>query len=202
MSEGKVPDRSGRVAEVPGLFRPKDLVDLGLPKSQLARWLEDGRAEWLARGLYRRTDAEITELETVAMVCKRAPRAVVCLLTALHIHAIGTQAPGAVWIAVGRKSWSPRMRSTRLKVVRFAPRLLTYGVDERDVLGVTVRVTSPARTIVDCFRYRRKIGIDIAAEALRDAVRRRVVTIAQLDQVAEPLRMRRVMRPYLEALIE
>lgn len=188
------------ISDLPGLFRPRDLVEAGIPKSHLGVWLREGTIEQIGRGLYRRTDEEITEMETIATVAKRVPRSVVCLLTALHIHEIGTQAPEAVWIALDRKARVPRLAPTRLRVVRFAPRLLRFGVDERIVLGVTVRITSPARTIVDCFRYRRKIGIGIAVEALSDGLRSQHVTMQQITRIAEVLRMERVMRPYLEGL--
>ena len=200
MPTAKKPSRPKEIQEIPALFRPRDLVEQGLPKSQLAIWVREGTAEQLGRGLYRRTDAEASELETIAMVAKRTPHAVFCLLTALHIHAIGTQSPSAVWIALDRKARSPRLSPAKLKVVRFAPRLLHEGVEKRVVLGVDVFITSPARTIVDCFRYRRKIGIDVAMEALSDGLRSKRVIATKINRVAEALRMTRVMRPYLESL--
>ena len=186
--------------KVPDLFRARDLEALGYPKSRLTAWIREGKAERIERGLYRRTDAEGSELETIAMVAKRVPRAVVCLLTALRVHEIGTQSPHAVWIALDRKARPPRLAPVKLQVVRFAPKLLTHGVEHLEVLGVSIQITSPARTIVDCFRYRRKIGLDVALEALSDGLRRKRVTVAQLLRAAEVASMARVMRPYLESL--
>jgi predicted transcriptional regulator of viral defense system len=196
----KQPRETSPTSEIPDLFRARDLEELGLPKSRLNAWVRECKAERIERGLYRRTDAEGSELETIAMVAKRVPRAVVCLLTALRVHEIGTQSPHSVWIALDRKARVPRLAPARLRVVRFAPRLMKHGVERREVLGVTIHITSPARTIVDCFRYRRKVGLDVALEALSDGLRRKRVTVSQLIRAAEVASMVRVMKPYLESL--
>lgn len=162
--------------------------------------LARGEVERVARGIYRRTDAEITELETVAAVSKRVSGSVVCLLTALAIHEIGTQLPNRVWIAIDRKARKPRVHDLPIEIVRFSGPMLSYGVDTIEALGVEIRVTSPARTIVDCFRYRKKIGLDVALEALHDAVETKKVTVAEVDRVARVSRIRSVLRPYLESL--
>ena len=159
-----------------------------------------GEAERIGRGLYRRR-AEVTELDTVATVCARVPGGVVCLLTALVIHRIGTQLPRDVWIAIDRKARKPRLEDLPVHVVRFSPLLLRYGVEERRVQGVPVRITSPARTVVDCFRYRNKIGLDVALEAMKDGLRTRRVSVSELVRAAEVCRVERVLRPYLEALV-
>jgi predicted transcriptional regulator of viral defense system len=159
-----------------------------------------GEVHRIGRGLYRLAEAPLTELETVAAVSKRVPGAVVCLLTALHVHDIGTQAPRHVWIALDRKARKPRASGLPVKVVRFSEPLRRYAVETREVLGVPVRITSPARTVVDCFRYRRKIGLDVALEALRDAVGSRKVTVAEIARVAEACRIRTVLMPYLQLM--
>lgn len=162
--------------------------------------IQRGEATRVGRGLYRLRDAPLTELETVAAVSKRIPGAVICLLTALHIHEIGTQAPREVWIGLDRKAWKPLASELPLRVVRFSPAMLSYAVQTRVVLGVPVRITSPARTVVDCFRYRRKIGLDVALEALRDAVASRNATVDEITRVAEVGRIQTVIAPYLESL--
>ena len=154
----------------------------------------------MSRGLYRRRDAPVTELETIAQVSKRVPRAIVCLLTALHVHGIGTQAPRDVWIAIDRKAWRPRVSGLPVRIVRFSGQMLTFAIQTRDVQGVKVRITSPARTVVDCFRYRNKIGLDVALEALRDAVGSRKATIAEIDRASQVCRVRTVIAPYLAAV--
>ena len=162
--------------------------------------LRRGEIQRVARGLYRLRDAPLTELETIAAVSKRIPNAIVCLLTALHVHSIGTQAPRDVWIALDRKARKPARLPARVRIVRFSGAMLTYGIQTRPMLGVPVSITSPARTIVDCFRYRNKVGIDVAMEALRDAVRSRITTVDKISRAAEMCRIRTVIGPYLEAL--
>lgn len=162
--------------------------------------LERGDVIRVGRGLYRRRDAPLTELETVAAVSKSVPSAVICLLTALHIHGIGTQAPRDVWIAIDRKARKPRLPELPVRIVRFSGPLLRYAIETREALGVRIRVTSPARTVADCFRYRRKIGIDVALEALRDALHSRKATIDEIWRAADVCRVRTVIAPYLEMI--
>jgi predicted transcriptional regulator of viral defense system len=145
-------------------------------------------------------EVEPTELETIAMVASAVPHAVICLLSALRIHEIGTQSPHEVWIALDRKSRKPARVPTKVRIVRFSGAMLSYGVTKRTMLGVPVSITSPARTVVDCFRYRNKVGIDVAMEALRDAIRTRKTTVDEISRAADIGRIRTVIGPYLEAL--
>ena len=189
-----------KTAGVGAFFRPRDVKPFGVSYRQIQGLVAAGTVEQLGHGLYRMSAVEPTELETVAMVSAAIPGAIVCLLTALGIHEIGTQLPNEVWIAIGRKSRKPTRAPARIRVVRFSGAMLTYGVIQRKMLGVSVSITSPARTVVDCFRYRNKIGIDVALEALRDAITSRKASIAEIDRAAEVCRIRTVIRPYLEAL--
>jgi predicted transcriptional regulator of viral defense system len=136
----------------------------------------------------------------LAEVAKRVPKGIVCLLTALRFHAIGTQHPREVWLGVDRRAGVPRIDVAPIRVVRLSGAALTAGVDERDVEGVIVRITSPARTVVDCFKFRNKIGVDVAVEALRDYRRLRKGTVDDLWRQADQLRMTRVIRPYWDAI--
>lgn len=188
-------------AKLRQIFRYKDLEESGIPDSHLRSMVREGQAEQVARGLYRLTDAKPTELLTVAMVSTRIPQAIVCLLTALHIHQIGTQAPHEVWIALDFKARKPKVRDLPIRVVRFSGRMRSVGVQTRQVQGIPIRITSPARTVVDCFRYRNKIGIDVALEALRDAFHSRIATLDEIERVAAACRASRVMRPYLQSLV-
>lgn len=181
-------------------FRPRDLVSLGVSHRHLQQFVEEGRVEKLGRGLYRLSEIQPTELESIAMVAAAVPNAIVCLLTALSVHQIGTQVPHEVWIALNRKSRKPVRVPTRVRIVRFSGAMLTYGVVKRSMLGVGVSITTPARTVVDCFRYRNKVGIDVAMEALRDAVRSRKATVDQISRAAEVCRIKTVVAPYLETL--
>jgi predicted transcriptional regulator of viral defense system len=181
-------------------FRPRDIKPLGVSFRQLQSLVSKGLVEDLGSGLYRLSDIEPTELETIAMVASAVPNAIVCLLTALRIHEIGTQSPHEIWIAVGRKARKPVSVPTRVRIVRFSGAMLSYGIVTQPILGVPVKVTSPARTVVDCFRYRNKIGLDIAIEGLRETVRARKATVDEIVRAAEVCHARTVLRPYLEAL--
>ena len=181
-------------------FRPRDVRQLGVTYHKLQRLVADGHAEKAGPGLYRLSDAEATETETIAMVASAVPHAIVCLLSALRVHEIGTQSPRQVWLAIDRKARKPRRLPAKTSIVRYSGQMLTYGVVTQSMQGVPVRITTPARTVVDCFRYRNKIGLDVAMEALRDAVRSRKAMVSEIDRAAEVCRIRTVIAPYLEAL--
>jgi predicted transcriptional regulator of viral defense system len=186
-------------SQLSAVFRPQDAEALGIPRSRLRAWLRSGTAERVGRGLYRLAEAAATEHETIAMVAARVPQAVVCLLTALHVHGIGTQAPREVWIALDRKARKPRLEGLPVRIVRFSGPMLSYAIQTREVQGVPVQITSPARTVVDCFRYRNKVGLDVALEALRDALATGKASVAEIFRIAEVGRVRSVIQPYLEA---
>lgn len=188
---------SSRSTPAGRIVRPRDL---GIPRSQLARLVARGQAERVARGLYRLAGAEPTTHHSVALVAKRVPHGIVCLVSALSIHEIGTQVPHEVWLAVDRKARKPELGDLPVRIVRFSAATMKQGIDCRRIEGVPVAVTNPARTVVDCFRYRNKVGLDVALEALAEALRLRKVTIAALDEMASACRARTVLRPYLEAM--
>jgi|SRR5579884_938672 len=183
-----------------GMVRPRDLDGHDIPRMTLTRLHRAGLLERPSRGVYVLASAEATEHHDLAEACKRVPRGVVCLLSALRFHGLTTQAPFEVWLAVDRKARLPRVEHPPLRVVRFPARQLVEDIEEHEIEGVPVRVTNPARTVVDCFAYRNKIGLDVALEALRDCWRRRRATMDQLHRAAQARRMANVMRPYLEAL--
>ena len=181
-------------------FRYRDAAEAGVHSRELRRLVDDGSVERVARGLYRCTDAEFTEHYTRAAVCARVPGAILCLLTALNVHDIGTQLPPRVWIAIPHKARTP-VTGLPIRVVRFSGASLRYGVEDAEFEGVPARITSPARTIVDCFRFRRILGIGIALEAIRDALADRKVTPAQIQRAAEVCRAESLVRPVLQALL-
>lgn len=185
---------------VGAFFRPRDVLPLGVSFRQLQRFVAEGSVEKLGGGVYRLSAVEPNEFETIAMVATAAPDAIVCLLSALRIHEIGTQSPHEVWLAIDRKARIPRRLPAKVRIVRFSGPMLTYGVVTQSLQGVRGRLTNPARTVVDCFRYRNKIGLDVAMEALRDAVRSRKAMVSEIDRAAEVCRIRTVIGPYLEAL--
>jgi predicted transcriptional regulator of viral defense system len=175
-------------AGIGACFRPRDLLPLGVSFRQLQRLVQCGTAEKIGSGIYRLSEVEPHEFETIAMVASAAPGAVICLQSALRVHGVGTQSPHEVWIALDRKARKPRSVPRRLRIVRFSGAILSYGVVQRPMLGVSVSVTSPARTVVDGFRYRNKVGLDVALEALRDAVRSRLTTVREIVRVAQACR--------------
>ena len=181
-------------------FRPRDAAALGVDSRRLRRLLESGAVERVARGLYRLADAEPTEHYTLAAVCARVPGAIVCLLSALNVHGLGTQLPREVWIAIPHKARAPRLRELPVKVVRFSGASLRYGVGAAAFEGVPARITSPARTVVDCFRFRRLVGKDAAIAALRDALRERRASPDEIWRAAEVCRARSLVGPLLEVL--
>ena len=194
------PEKLLALLDEKGVLRARDLADAGIPRMTLTRLVRCGRIVRFGRGLYSLPDADVTEHHSLAAACKRVPHGVVCLLSALRFHELTTQQPFEVWLAIGRKARKPRLDSTSLRIVRFSERALTEGVETREVEGVTVRITSPARTVADCFRYRNKIGLDVAIEALRDYRNARKWSIDDLWHAAAIARASTVIRPYLEAL--
>ncbi|MYH34075.1 MAG: transcriptional regulator [Gammaproteobacteria bacterium] len=188
-----------RRAGVGAFFRPRDVAPFGISHRKLQGWVAEGRVENIGNGLYRLSDVAPTESESIAMVAAAIPNVVVCLLTALRYYDIGTQSPHEVWIALDRKRRKPAHPPCRVRIVRFSGRMLTYGVLQHSALGVPFRITSPARTVVDCFRYRKKFGLDMALEALDDVSRSGIASIGEIERAAEVCRVSTVMRPYLEA---
>lgn len=181
-----------RASGIVSFFRPVQLEKAGLTRDQLPALLHSGRVERVGRGLYRLTDVEPTENYSLAMACARVPKSVVCLLSALRVYGIGTQAPAEVWLAIPHKAREPRLAELRLRLVRFSGSAWTYGVQNTAFEGVPARITSPARTVADCFRFERLVGPETAMEALQDALRQRKVTVAELSRVVEILPSRRL----------
>lgn len=189
-----------RLARTRPLLRARDLASRGLPTVTLTRLVQAGKLDRLARGLYALPGRAIGEHRSLAEVALRVPKGVVCLLSALRVHDIGTQAPFEVWLALPRNTPAPRLDQPQLRVVRMADEALAQGVVRIKVDGVQVPVFSAARTVVDCFRFRNKIGIDLAIEALRDGWAKRKFSMDELWRHAQAGRMVNVMRPYIEAI--
>lgn len=181
-----------REARIGAFFRPSQLEEAGLTRDQLPAMVRQGVVEHVGRGLYRVAGAEPTEDYSLAMACARVPNSIVCLLSALQVHEIGTQLPEAVWLAIPHKARPPGAIEVRLQIVRFSGAAATYGVVDAAFEGVPARITSPARTIVDCFRYQRLLGPEAPMEALQDALRQRKVTVDQLSRVEEVLPSKRL----------
>ena len=188
------------LASVFVLIRTKCEDHQGLPTIALTRLVQAGKLERVARGLYGVPGTKTSEHRSLAEVSARVPKGVVCLLSALRVHEIGTQAPFEVWIAIPQHMVTPRLDQPEIRVVRMSDEALVEGVERRTIDGVKVPVFSAARTVVDCFRFRNKIGLDVALEALRDGWRQRKFRLDDLWRHATSGRVANVMRPYIEAI--
>ena len=184
-----------------GLLRVCDLKSRGLHPEYLRRLYQKGLVRREGRGLYIAADAEISVHYGLAQVAKRVSHGVICLLSALSFHEIGTQLPHQVWMAIDRRAARPKMQFPPLRVMRFSGAALTEGVETYRIEGVPVQIFNPAKTVADCFKYRNKIGLDIALEALKECIRDRRTTMDDLWHFAKVCRMTNVMRPYMEAIV-
>ena len=188
------------LAERQPLLRARDLTAQALPTVVLSRLVAAGKLERVARGVYSLPGRALSEHRSLAEVALRAPRGVVCLLSALRVHGIGTQAPFEVWLAIPPHTPTPRLDQPSLRVVRMSGPALTEGVEPIDIDGVRVPVFNANKTVADCFKYRNKIGVDVALEALRDGWAQRKLTMDALWHYATMNRVANVMRPYLESI--
>ena len=188
-----------RLARKRSLLRARDLVDAGLPSIVLTRLVSAGKLERVGRGVYTLPDQTISEHRSLAEVAIRVPRGVICLLSALRVHDIGTQAPHEVWLAIPHRMPAPRLSQPALRVIRMSGESLVQGIDRTKIDGVEVPVFNAAKTIADCFKFRNKIGLDVALEALREGWNQRRVTMDELWHYASINRVANVMRPYLES---
>ena len=182
------------------IVRPRDIEAIGIPREYLLRLHSQGKLSRTGRGIYTLPDAAVTERHTYAEVAKRVPEAVLCLLSALAFHEITTQSPASVWIALGKGARKPAIVSPSLRVVRLTEPSLSEGIESQSVEGVTVRVYSAAKTVADCFKFRNKIGLDIAIEALKDCLRQKKAAVNEIYRYAKVCRVSNVIRPYMEAL--
>jgi predicted transcriptional regulator of viral defense system len=187
-----------RLGSESGLLRSRDAVAAGVSRTTLSRLAASGDLVWVGRGVYRLPQAR--DVDPIAVLAATHPGVVVCLLSALVMHGLTTQSPRQAWIAIGNKAAIPRIEYPPLQVVRMNEVNLREGVQEMTLDAVTVRVTSPARTVADCFKFRGRVGLDVALEALRSAWDSHAVTMDDLWVAAKLTRMTNVMRPYMESL--
>ena len=191
-----------RLAEKQAILRSRDVAHQGIHTSTLTRMTRAGTLERVGPGRYRLArSTRTTEHHDLAVTAAAVPRSVVCLISALRFHDIGTQLPAEVWIAVPRGTRVPRLSAPPLRVINISPVVFDFGIEQHRVEGHTVRVYSIARTIADCFRFRNKIGLDVALEALTDSWRSKRLKLDELTHIARKLRIQRVMQPYLETIV-
>ncbi len=191
---------AGDYASRLGVFRARDMVTAGYSREYLRRLVNQEKVRRLGRGLYASTDYDGDQNQTLVEAAKRVPRGVVCLVSALQFHGIGTQAPHQVWLALPRGINRPREVQLPLRYCQFSGAAYTLGIEEHTLAGGTVKIYSPAKTVADCFKYRQKYGLDAAIEALREGWRGKKFSMKDLAAAAAVCRVSRVMQPYLEML--
>jgi predicted transcriptional regulator of viral defense system len=190
-----------KMARKTGVVRAREIRGAGLHPEYLRKLCKSGHLIRTGRGLYSLADGDFTEHHSLAEACKRVPHGIICLLSALSYHEIGTQIPLEVWIAIDRKMRKPKVDYPPIRVFRFSGPSLNKGIEEKKVEGVIVRIYNQAKTVADCFKYRNKVGIDVAIEGLKECWRYRRCTIDQLVHYSRICRVQNIIRPYLEAIV-
>ncbi|MCX7045126.1 MAG: type IV toxin-antitoxin system AbiEi family antitoxin domain-containing protein [Candidatus Sumerlaeota bacterium] len=193
------PDSINEKLKSCGIMRTRDFERLGISRYYISDLCEQGILRRIGRGLYEHTDSELTGNHSLAEACKRIPHGVVCLYTALRFHNLTTQNPADIWIAIDRKARLPKVPFLPIRVVRFSGEALTAGIQASIIEGVPVKIYSPAKTVVDCFKYRNKYGRDVAIEALKDYLYNHK-PFDEIWKYAKICRMTKVMMPYWEAI--
>ena len=190
-----------KLARQSGVVSTSDLRSHGIHHEYLRQMCAKGELVRVDRGMYSLPNADITAHHGLVLVAKAVPRGVICLLSSLRFHEIGTQAPYEVWMALDRRAARPRVTHPKTRIVRFSGKALTEGVEEHIIEGVPVKIYRPAKTVADCFKYRNKIGLDVALEALREVLRGRRCSTDELWKYAKICRVTKTMRPYMEATV-
>ena len=189
------------IARKKGIIRAEDVEAVGISRNYLYRMHKEGLLAKNAVGLYTLPEAPMTENSSLAEVAKRLPHAVVCLISALSYHEITTQIPHEIWLTIPRGSWRPDVEYPPLNLTYVSGPAYSFGIQEHVINGVAVKIYSPAKTVADCFKFRNKVGLDVAIEALREAWHSRKVTMDELVEAAGIDRVSKIMRPYLEATV-
>lgn len=190
-----------KLARSSGIVSSKEMRSLGIHHEYLRQLCAQGTLVRVGRGRYMLAEAEVTIHHSLAESSKAVPKGVICLLSALRFHEIGTQLPHEVWMAIDRRAARPRIKHPAIRFMRFSGTALTEGVDGHNLEGVPVKIYNSAKTVADCFKYRNKIGLDVALEALRQVIRERMCTVDELWKYAKICRVTRIMRPYMEAML-
>ena len=194
-------DQAVPLLKASGPMRGFELRDAGVHPQTLARMLKDNTLIWVNRGLYQLADAEVSADHELAEVAKLVPKGVICLVSALQFHELTLQMPSRIWLAIGQKARKPGIGHPSTRIVRFEPRALSLGVQSHTIDGVSVPIFNPAKTVVDCFRFRQHVGLDVALEGLHNVVRSGKVKPVELVNYARETRIWSVLRPYLEAVV-
>jgi predicted transcriptional regulator of viral defense system len=184
-----------------GMLRTSQALKLGIHPRTLYEMRDSNRIVQLGRGLYRLADATESEHLDLISVAMRVPDGVICLISALAFHEITTEVPHEVYLAIRHGKERPRLDYPPLRVFRFSEETISAGVEKHKIEGVTLPLFNPAKTVADCFKFRHKIGVDVAVEALKLCLTRKKAKPVQIMHYARLCRVERVIRPYLEALV-
>lgn len=190
-----------KLARRPQGVTAREIAAAGIHRQALTRLVAMGQIDRVARGMYRLPGRGITEHHGLVLACAAVPQGVITLISALQFHRIGTQLASRVWMALDRRARHPALKYPPLRVVRYTGEALSAGIETHRIEGQAVRVYNPAKTVADCFKYRNKIGLDVAMEALREGWRMRSFKLDELERYARICRVQRVMRPYIEAMV-
>jgi predicted transcriptional regulator of viral defense system len=184
-----------------GVLRPRDLDRYKIARVYLSRMCDEGLLKRVARGIYTLPKTNLDDGTEIEEVCRQVPKGVISLISALEYHNLTTQIPGSVWVAIEHKARPPKITYPPIRLIRSSKKLFEYGVQIKKGSTTQIRVYSPAKTVADCFRFRNKVGLDVAIEALKDCRRKNAATIDELWEAAKVCRMSKVMKPYLEAVV-
>jgi len=190
-----------KMARKTGVVRAREIREAGLHPEYLRKLCKTGQLIRTGRGLYSLADGDFTEHHSLAEACMRVPHGIICLLSALSYHQIGTQNTHQIWMAIDRAMRKPKVDYPPIRIFRFSGPSLREGIEEKKIEGVSVRVYNPAKTVADCFKYRNKVGIDVAIEALKECWRSRRCEIDELVHYARICRVGKIMQPYMEAIV-
>lgn len=190
-----------RLVKRKGVIKSSDLRKLEIPRTYLSRLVKSGVLKKASRGIYVLMNGDATEHQSTLEACTRVPHGIVCLLSALQFHGLTTEIPHQVWLGINSKARLPKVDYPPIRFVRFSGLGQTQGITEHLIHGVKFKTTTPARTVVDCFKYRNKIGLSVALEALRDCLRKHKATVDEIHKISKIRHMENVMRPYMEAIV-
>ncbi len=200
-AKSSLKDRALAVARQKGIARARDFGAVGVPRIYLRRLKNEGLLVQMGRGLYQLPDTQFSATHSLAQAARVVPHGIICLLSALQFHELTTQTPHQVWMFLGSKKWAPTNPPVSLRIIRASGEALMAGVKSHTIERVPVPITVPAKTVTDCFKYRSKVGLDVAIEALRDCLRKRRASVDELWHYAAIDRVEKIMRPYIEAML-
>lgn len=195
-----MPAQALALARKYGAIRLRDATENGVHPEVLRRLVASRELVRTARGIYALPNRDATEHTDLALAAMLVPGGAVCLLSALAYHRIGAQLPHEVWMMIPSRSHRPRIKRPPMRFVTASGPALTEGIESVEIEGQSVRMSNPTKTVIDCFRYRRNVGLDVALEALRDALRARRCTPDAIARCAARCGVASVVRPYLEAI--